>query len=133
MPIERVSQGFKDISASFQINPINDDLIAIKNEVSIARAIRNLIFTVPGDKPFQPEVGSNVDNLLFDNMDELTAASIRSEIEYTINNFEPRVELNEVIVEPNYDDNEFNVTIKYYIVGIDVPQQELAFALQLTR
>jgi phage baseplate assembly protein W len=133
VPIERVSQGFKDISASFQINPINDDLIAIKNEVSIARAIRNLIFTVPGDKPFQPEVGSNVDNLLFDNMDELTAASIRSEIEYTINNFEPRVELNEVIVEPNYDDNEFNVTIKYYIVGIDVPQQELAFALQLTR
>ena len=133
MPVERVSQGFKDISASFQINPINDDLIAIKNEVAIARSIRNLIFTVPGDKPFQPTVGSNVDNLLFDNMDELTAASIRSEIEYTVNTFEPRVELNEVVVEPNFDEYEFNVTIKYYIVGIDVPQQELAFALQLTR
>jgi len=133
VPVERVSQGFKDISASFQINPINDDLIAIKNEVAIARSIRNLIFTVPGDKPFQPTVGSNVDNLLFDNMDELTAASIRSEIEYTVNTFEPRVELNEVVVEPNFDEYEFNVTIKYYIVGIDVPQQELAFALQLTR
>ena len=66
-------------------------------------------------------------------MDELTASSIKTEIETTINNFEPRVQLNEVRVEPNYDSNEFDVTVEYYIVGIDASPQSLNFALQPTR
>lgn len=133
MPLERVSKGFKDISATFQISPINSDLISLKNANAIARSVRNLVFTQPGDKPFQPTVGSRVSELLFENFDKLTATSIRSEIENTINQYEPRVKLNEVIVEPDFDSHEFNVTIKYFIVGIDIPVQQLTFILEPTR
>lgn len=133
MPLERVSKGFKDISATFQISPINSDLISLKNANAIARSVRNLVFTQPGDKPFQPTVGSRVSELLFENFDKLTATSIRSEIENTINQYEPRVKLNEVIVEPDFDSYEFNVTIKYFIVGIDIPVQQLTFILEPTR
>ena len=133
MPARRTSQGFKDVSATFQINPLNNDLIAINNANAISRSIRNLVFTVPGEKPFQPDIGSNVTRLLFETLDELTANSIKSEIENTIEAYEPRVELNEVVVEPNFDENAFDVVIKYYITGLDVPEQQLSFVLQLTR
>jgi len=84
VPARRISQGFKDISATFQINPLNDDLIAIQNANAISRSVRNLVFTLPGEKPFQPNVGSNVSRLLFENLDLLTADSIKREIENTI-------------------------------------------------
>jgi phage baseplate assembly protein W len=92
-----------------------------------------LHFTIPGEKPFQPNVGCNVTKLLFENLDRLTASSIESEIRNTVNNFEPRVRLTTVIVNPNFDDNIFEVTLKYDIVGIDLPRQQLLFALQPTR
>lgn len=133
MPVQRISKEFKDVSATFKLNPINLDLITLSNENAIARSIRNLIFTIPGEKPFEPLIGSNVTNLLFENMDSLTASSIQTEIENTINNFEPRVQLVQVKVTPNFDNNEFNCYIRYNIVGIDVPQQQLSFALQPTR
>jgi len=133
VPVQRVSKSFKDISATFQINPLNRDLIQLKNANAIARSIRNLILTVPGERPFNPILGSGVPNLLFETLDKLTASTIRSEIINTIENFEPRVELNEVIVKESPDDNQFNVQIQYYIVGIDVPPQELSFALEPTR
>lgn len=133
MPLERVSQGFKDISATFKINPLNRDLIALKNESAIARSIRNLIFTYPGDKPFQPNVGCRVSEMLFENFDKLTAQGIQSEIENTIKNYEKRVKLNKVEVNANPDTNEFDVLINYYIVGVDIPAQELNFVLEPTR
>ena len=133
MPVQRVSKAYKDISATIQINPLNRDLIQLKNTNAIARSIRNLIMTVPGERPFSPILGSGVPNLLFETLDKLTASTIRSEIINTIENFEPRVELNEVIVKESPDDNQFNVQIQYNIVGIDVPPQELSFALEPTR
>jgi phage baseplate assembly protein W len=133
MPVERVSKGFKDISMSFQANPLNYDLIHLKNETAIARSIRNLVLTYPGERFFNPDLGSGVGRSLFDLLDEITASSIKDQIESTINLYEPRVNLIEVVVAPNYDDNEFNVTINYRIVGIDVPAQQLSFALQPTR
>ena len=133
MPVQRRSQGFLDISASWQNNPLSNDLIGLKNENAIARSVRNLILTTQGERPFQPVLGSNVNNLLFDNMDKLTAASLKTEIETTIENYEPRVDINDIIVDPNYDNNEFNVTVSYYIVGMDVPEQELSFVLESTR
>ena len=133
MPARRLSKGFLDVSASFQVNPINNDVIVTRNENAIARAIRNLIFTLPGEKPFQPLVGSNVSGLLFENMDRITAKSIQSEIEQTINSFEPRVSLSSVEVTPNFDNNEFDCVINYDIIGIDVLPQQLSFALQPTR
>ena len=133
MPVQRRSQGFLDISASWQNNPLSNDLIGLKNENAISRSVRNLILTTQGERPFQPVLGSNVNNLLFDNMDKLTAAALKEEIRNTIENYEPRVELEDIIVDPNFDNNEFNVTIQYYIVGIDVPEQELSFVLESTR
>ena len=133
MPVQRISKGFLDLSASFQENPLTNDLIALKNENAIARSVRNLVLTIQGERPFQPVLGTGVSKLLFENMDKLTASAIRSEIRSTIENFEPRVEINEILVEPDFEGNAFNVTLQYFIIGIDVPEQELTFALEPTR
>jgi phage baseplate assembly protein W len=133
MPLERVSQGFKDISMSFQVNPLNYDLIALKNESAIARSIRNIVFTLPGEKFFDQDFGSRVSRTLFENVDEISASIIRDEIRNSIINYEPRVELIDIQTKPDYDNGEFNVTIVYRIVGADVPAQQLEFALQPTR
>ena len=133
MPVQRRSQVFLDLSASWQNNPLSNDLIGLKNENAIARSVRNLILTTQGERPFQPVLGSNVNNLLFDNMDKLTASALKDEIRNTIENYEPRVEIEDIIVDPNFENNEFNVSIQYYIVGIDVPEQELSFVLESTR
>ena len=133
MPLERVSQGFKDISMSFQSNPLNNDLIAIKNVNAIARSVRNIILTTPGEKFFDPDFGSNVSKLLFENVDDITASQIQEEIEFSINNYEPRVKLLSVEVNPDFDNNLFDTIITYEVVGADVPPQALEFALQSTR
>ena len=133
MPLERVSQGFKDISASFQINPLNSDLIAVTNANAIARSVRNLILTKKGEKPFEPNLGSGVYDLLFENMDKQTATVIRDEIILVLENYEPRIEIIEVLVKPNYDEGAMDVTLQYEVVGIDVPPQELTLALEPTR
>ena len=118
---------------SFKVNPLTDDLIAIKNQTAIARSLRNLVLTAPGERFFNNNLGSRVNQLLFENMDDLTAASIKSEIENTIKNYEPRVKLLKTIVSPNPDSNEFDVIITYEIVGIEAQAQQLSFALQPTR
>ena len=133
MPIERVSKGFKDLSMSFQVNPLNYDLIALKNESAIARSVRNLVLTQPGERFFNENLGSAISASLFENMDGMSASAIRDEIRSTITNYEPRVQLIDVIVSPNYDTNEFNVTVQYKIIGIDVLPQQLSFALSPTR
>ena len=133
MPIERVSKSFKDISLSFQVNPLTYDLIDLKNETAIARSLRNLVFTLPGERFFNQNLGSKVSQSLFENIDDVSASILQDEIKNTIENYEPRVELIGVDVNPNYDDYEFNVTIRYYIVGIDALPQQLTFALQSTR
>lgn len=133
MPVERVSRSFKDLSMSFKVNPLNDDLIPLENEAAIARSIRNIVFTSPGEKIFNPEFGSEISKVLFENIDEISAISIKDEIETSIRNYEPRVNLEEVDIEPNYDNNQFDVRINYRIVGIDVPPQQLEFVLLPSR
>ena len=133
MPQQRVSQSFKDISMSFETNPLNDDLIALKNSSAIARSIRNIVFTQPGEKFFNPEFGSRVSESLFEIVDEVSTIAIRDEIRSSIINYEPRVNLLSVSVNPNPDENEMNVSVKYEIVGIDIPPQQLDFVLLPTR
>ena len=133
MPLERISQGFKDISMTFQSNPLNSDLIALKNETAIARSIRNIVFTLPGEKFFNENFGSKVSRALFENVDEISASIIRDEIRNSINNYEPRVQLIEVQTNPDYDNGSFDVVINYRIIGADVPAQQLQFVLQPTR
>ena len=133
MPVERISKGFEDISMSFQINPITSDIIGVKNDTAIARSIRNLVLTTPGERFFNPDIGSGVSKVLFETIDEISSSVIRDEIEETIIRFEPRVKLEDVRVKPNYDNHEFDVTVTYTIVGIDALPQQLTFALQPTR
>ena len=133
MPVERVSRGFKDISMTFQANPLNNDLIAIKDANAIARSVKNIVFTLPGEKFFNPTFGSRISRTLFENIDDITASVIVDEIKESIRNFEPRVELLDVQSFPNFDNNQFDVTIIYEIIGSDIPPQELQFALQPTR
>ena len=133
MPLERVSQGFKDISMSFQVNPLNLDLIALKNETAIARSVRNIVFTLPGEKFFNSNFGSRISNSLFENVDEISASIIRDEIRNSITNYEPRVELIDVQTTPDYDNASFDVLIQYRIIGADVLPQQLEFVLQPTR
>ena len=133
MPVERVSRGFKDISMTFQANPLNNDLIAIKDANAIARSVKNIVFTLPGEKFFNPDFGSRISKVLFENIDDITASVIVDEIKESIRNYEPRVELLDVQAFPNFDNNQFDVTIIYDIIGSDIQPQELQFALQPTR
>ena len=133
MPLERVSQGFRDISMTFQNNPLNSDLIVLKNETAIARSIRNIVFTLPGEKFFNPNFGSRVSRSLFENIDEISASIINDEIRNSINNFEPRVSLIDVQTIPDFDNGAFDVNIIYRVVGADIPAQQLEFVLQPNR
>ena len=133
MPLERVSQGFKDISMTFQANPLNDDLIALKNENAFARSIRNIVFTLPGEKFFNASFGSRITESLFENIDDITSTIIVDEITQSIENYEERVKLLDVQASPNYDNNSYDLTIRYLIIGRDIPAQELQFVLQSSR
>ena len=133
MPVERISRGFKDISMSFEINPISSDLIATKDETAIARSVRNLVLTRPGERFFNPNLGSRVYESLFDNVDDISASIVEDDIRDTVDNYEPRVKLVSVKATPDYQGNAFDVVITYNIIGIDALPQQLAFALQPTR
>jgi phage baseplate assembly protein W len=133
MPLERVSQGFKDVSMSFQRNPLNNDIIGLKNENAISRSIRNIVFTLPGEKFFDEDFGSRVNRILFDNVDEISASIINEEIKNSIQNYEPRVELISVETYPNFDNNSFDILIIYRVIGADVQNQQLQFVLQPNR
>jgi len=133
MPQQRVNQKFKDISMSFDTNPLNNDLIGLKDSSAIARSIRNIVFTQPGEKFFQPDFGSKISESLFEIVDDSSAITIRDEIRSSIINYEPRVKLGQVFVKPNPAENEMNVTITYEIVGVDIPPQQLDFVLLPTR
>ncbi len=133
MPLERVSQGFKDVSMTFQKHPLTSDILALKNESAIARSVRNIVFTMPGEKFFDEDFGSRISQSLFENINDISANIIRNEIKSSLRLYEPRVNVREVEVNPNFDQNEFNVTIIYEIIGADVPAQELQFVLESTR
>ena len=133
MPLERVSQGFKDVSMTFQKHPLTSDILALKNESAIARSVRNIVFTVPGEKFFNEDFGSRISQSLFENINDISANIIKNEIKSSLKLYEPRVNVREVDVKPNFDQNEFNVTIIYEIIGADVPAQELQFVLESTR
>ena len=133
MPQQRVKRKFKDISMSFESNPLNDDLVSLSDTSAIARSIRKIVFTSPGEKFFNPDFGSRISESLFENVDDVSALAIEDEIKSSIINFEPRVNLLNTNVVPNPDDNEMNVTIEYEITGIDIPPQQLEFVLLPTR
>jgi len=133
MANERVSRAFKDISLSFLPHPVTKDLPILKNESAIRRSVRNIVETIPTEKFFNPDFGSDVYKSLFDFVDFGTANIIQGQIKTSINNFEPRVNNVRVEVDPQPDLNQFEVIIIYDIVGQEFPTQEFTFILEATR
>ena len=131
--VQRISRTFKDISLSFAPHPVTKDLPILKNESAIKRSVRNLVETIPTERFFNPLLGSEVRSSLFDFVDYGTASNIQSQIETTLDNFEPRIENVGVEVLPRPDNYEFEVTVFYTIVGQEFPNQEFTFILEATR
>ena len=129
----KVSRTYKDISLSFDPHPIIKDLPILKNANAIRRSVRNLVQTIPGERFFNPILGSSVYDSIFDLADFGTSSLIEAEILTTIENFEPRVANVRVRVDPRYDLNNFDVTIFFDVVGQELPTQEFSFILEATR
>tara|TARA_B100000131_G_scaffold182795_1_gene176304 strand:- start:212 stop:613 length:402 start_codon:yes stop_codon:yes gene_type:complete len=133
MAIQRISRSFKDISLSFSPHPVTKDLPILKNENAIVRSVRNLVQTIPTERFFNSNIGSDVQDSLFGFVDYGTASLIEDQILSVVTNFEPRVENLEVEVEPQTDNNSFGVIIRFDVVGQEFPTQEFAFLLETTR
>jgi phage baseplate assembly protein W len=133
MAVIRLSRSFKDISLSFEPHPVTKDLPVLSNERAIARSVRNLVETIPTERFFNPLLGSNVRRSLFEFVDYGTAGIIEDQIRTTINNFETRVDNVVVNVDARPDDNSFEVTVIFNIIGEDFPTQQFTFLLEATR
>jgi len=133
MAIQRISRSFKDISLSFEPHPVTKDLPVLKNENAIRRSVRNIVETIPTERFFNSLLGSDVRRSLFEFVDFGTASVIQDQILVAVENFEERVENLQVIVDPIPDDNTFNVTVIFDIIGQEFPTQEYSFLLEATR
>ena len=127
------SQPFKDISLSFKPHPVTGDLTIIKNANAIKRSVRNLVETIPRERFFNPNLGTDIRSSLFDFCDFGTASVIERQIITTIENFEPRIDNLDVEVIPRPDNNEFEVNIFFEIIGQQFPPQAFQFILEATR
>lgn len=116
-----ISRQYKDLDLNFTIHPVKKDINKNIDEMAVINSVKNLILTNHYERPFQPDIGSNIQKLLFENMDHITASAIQREIHQTIKNFEPRVNLNAVKVSPNFDNNSYNVGMEFYIINRTEP------------
>ena len=133
MPAQTFSQGFKDISLSFKKHPVTDDILVLNNEDAIKRSVQNLVRIQVGEVFFNNLLGSRISGSLFELATADYTDPIRSEIETSIRNFEPRVNLTDIKFISIPDNNSIDVTIFYDIVGLNTPTQSVNFILEPTR
>ena len=133
MAITMISRSFLDISLSFEPHPVTKDLPVLKNERAIARSVRNIVETIPTEKFFNSLFGSDVYRSLFEFVDFGTATIIQDQIKTSLKNFERRINNVRVEVDPRPDDNNFEVTVIFDIIGQEFPTQEFSFILEATR
>ena len=133
MAIQRTSRAFKDISLSFSPHPVTKDLPVLLNERAIVRSVRNLVETIPTERFFNPLIGTDIRDSLFENYTRTTVAVIEDQIRETVYNFEPRVSNLGVEVVGRPDLNEIEVKVLFDIVGLEVPTQSFSFILEPTR
>ena len=119
------SQAFKDINLSFKRHPVTNDVLTIRDEDAIKRSVKNIVFTILGEKPFEPEFGSVINDSLFDLNTNLNEIRVSDEIKTSLINFEPRIENIKVTVRVMPDSNELNCTVQYDIIGIPAPTQQV--------
>lgn len=111
------SRSFRDLDLNFQIHPVRKDINIFKNEYAVINSIKNLVLTNFYERPFQPQIGSNVRRLLFENVDRIVAAQLERSIEESILNYEPRVQISKVIATPSPDENKYDVYLEFYIIN----------------
>ena len=111
------TRNFRDLDLNFAIHPITKDVNIYKAEYAIINSVKNLILTNHFEKPFQPEVGSNIRRLLFENVDSIMAAQIEREIEETITNFEPRVQISSVIAVHAPEENGYKIRLEFFVIN----------------
>jgi phage baseplate assembly protein W len=112
---------YKDLDLNFMVHPIRKDINKVTNQMAVINSIKNIILTSHYEKPFQPDFGSNVRKLLFENLDIITASALEREIEQTIRNFEPRVRVVSVKAIPDFNNNGFSVQMEFYIINQTAP------------
>ncbi len=127
------SRAFKDINLSFKRHPVTNDVVTIRDEDAIKRSVRNIIFTILGEKPFEPNFGSIINNALFELDTTLNQIRISDEIKNSLENYEPRIAGISVSVSIYPDSNELNCTVQYDIIGLSVPPQEVNVLLHPAR
>tara|TARA_B100002052_G_C15763387_1_gene543453 strand:+ start:132 stop:533 length:402 start_codon:yes stop_codon:yes gene_type:complete len=133
MAIQRKSRAFKDISLSFSPHPVTKDIPVLVNERAIARSVRNLVETMPTERFFNPLIGTDVRESLFENFSRTTTYIMEDQIRETITNFEPRITNLQVDVTGRPDMNEIEIKVLFDINGLDVPTQSFSFLLEPTR
>jgi len=117
----QAATGFSDLDLNFIIHPVKKDINRHTNETAVVNSIKNLILTNHYEKPFQPDIGSNVRRILFENMDTITATTLQNEIAQTIKNYEPRVNISKLEVAPDFENNGFKVYMEFFVVNITNP------------
>ena len=125
------SRSFRDLDLDFTRNAVTNDVNVVEDVIAVKRALRNLIQTNFYERPFQPELGCGVRELLFENFTPMTKVFLQKKIEEVLNNYEPRINLNSVRVDDDQDNNRLVVDIYFYVIGVPGPQQVQTFLQRL--
>ena len=119
--ISSTSRQYKDLDLNFLIHPVRKDINKHKDEMAVINSIKNLMMTNHYERPFQPDLGSNVRRLLFENLDKITAISMEREIRQVVENYEPRAQIKTLDILPDVDNNGFSVRMEFYIMNMTDP------------
>ena len=131
--IDRNVRQYKDLDLFFGTKQASNDINKVTDIQAVKRSVRNLVLLNHYEKPFHPEIGSGVRDMLFENMSPLTSHALTTEIEDVIENFEPRVQLVGVRALPDIDRNEYEVTIEFYVLNTPTELVDLTIFLEVLR
>ena len=119
----RVTKTYRDIDLNFGRNTVTNDVNTLTDADAVKKAVVNLIQTNHYERPFHPEIGSDLRNMMFENMTPLTAMGLKKKVVEVIARYEPRVTITQVIVEPTVETNSYLCEIDFLILGIETPQK----------
>jgi len=126
-------QTFKDLSVTFKSHPVTDDLIVVKDKAAIIQSISNLLLTNKGERPFQPQLGSGIQTALFEPLDFGSAAILKNEVRECLNKYEPRIVINDILINIDEQNNGYEVELYFTIIGRNDKQQAIEIFLERTR
>ena len=128
---KRVNRIYSDLDLDFTRNPVTSDVVKLTDVEAVKRSVKNLIQTNHYERPFHPEIGSDVRAMLFEPMTPLTALNLQRKVAEVLNNFEPRINLQQVLASPDLDRNSYALKILFYVVGSNQPVEVETFLERL--